>query len=68
MTMLTHTRVPFERSPASRRDPVGNSAAKARLGMIQRVCIGTLKVLAAAGAIAAIIGLKAVIYYWRFLH
>jgi hypothetical protein len=33
---------------------------------IKRFCIGVLTVLAATGALAAIIGLKAAIYYWRF--
>jgi hypothetical protein len=69
MTMLTHTRGSFERdSSSTRRDAVRNVGAEARPGMIQRLCIGALKVLAAGGAIAAIIALKAAIYYWRFLH
>jgi hypothetical protein len=33
---------------------------------IRRFSIGVLTVLAATGALAAIIGLKAAIYYWRF--
>jgi hypothetical protein len=33
---------------------------------IKRFCFGALTVLAATGALAAIIGLKAAIYYWRF--
>jgi hypothetical protein len=34
--------------------------------MIRRVCISALTVLGAGAALAAIIGLKAAIYYWRF--
>jgi hypothetical protein len=33
---------------------------------IKRFCLGALTVLAATGALAAIVGLKAAIYYWRF--
>jgi hypothetical protein len=68
MTMLMHSRDPFGRAPASTagRDADREAAAQARLTLIKRVCIGALTVLASAGALAAIIGLKAVIYYWRF--
>jgi anti-sigma factor RsiW len=70
MTMLMHTRGPLERDASSvvRRDAASDEAAKARLALIKRVCIGALTVLAATGALAAIIALKAAIYYWRFLH
>jgi hypothetical protein len=68
MTMLMHSRDPFERAPAStkRRDADREAAAQARLAMIKRLCSRALVVLAAAGALAAIIALKAAIYYWRF--
>jgi hypothetical protein len=70
MTMLMHTRGPFERDPSSpvRRDTTSDGAAEARMAAIKRLCIGALWVLAATGALAAIIALKAAIYYWRFLH
>lgn len=42
--------------------------ANARLGLIKRVGIGALKVLAAGGVLAAIVALQAAIYYWRFFH
>jgi hypothetical protein len=41
-------------------------APTARLAMIKRFCISALPVLAAVGALTAIIALKAAIYYWRF--
>jgi hypothetical protein len=68
MTMLTHSRGPFERSAYSsgRRDTAGAGAAEAHLAMIKRFCICALTILAAGGALAAIIALKAAIYYWRF--
>jgi hypothetical protein len=70
MTMLMHTRGPFERDPSSvvRHDTTREDAAKARLAVIKRVGISALWVLAATGALAAIIALKAAIYYYRFLH
>jgi hypothetical protein len=70
MTMLMHTCGPFERGPSStaKRDTIGDGAVEARLATIKRLCIGALTVLAACGALAAIIALKAAIYYWRFLH
>ena len=68
MTMLMHTRDPFQRAPSSmgRRDTVREGAAEAHLAMIKRFCISALTVLAAGGAIAAIIALKAAIYFWVF--
>jgi hypothetical protein len=68
MTMLTHTRGPLERPPYSsqRRDTVAARPAAAHLAMIKRFCMRALTVLAAGGAIAAIIGLKAAIFFWVF--
>jgi hypothetical protein len=68
MTMLMHTRGPFERVPSSitTRNNVSASAAAARRAMIKRFCISALTVLAAVGALTAVIALKAAIYYWRF--
>jgi hypothetical protein len=68
MTMLMHTRDPFQRAPSSirRRDSVREGAAEAHLAMIKRFCISALTVLAAAGAIAAIIALKTAFFFWVF--
>jgi hypothetical protein len=68
MTMLMHTRGPFEPapSPIARRNDNRADVAAERLARIKRFCVGALSVLAAAGAVTAIIALKAAIYYWRF--
>ena len=68
MTMLMYTRDPFERAPSSmeRRDAIREGAAEAHLAMIKRFCISALTVLAAGGAIAAIIALKVAIFFWVF--
>jgi len=68
MTMLTHTRGPFERAPYSsrRRDIVAARPAAAHLATIKRFCICALTVLAAGSAIAAIIALKAAAFIWVF--
>jgi hypothetical protein len=68
MTMLTHTRGPLERAPYSsqRRDTVAARPAAAHLAMIKRLCMCALTVLTAGGAIAAIIALKAAIFFWVF--
>jgi hypothetical protein len=69
MTMLMHTRGPFERapSPITRQDSIRDAGAAAeRRAMIKRFCISALTVLAALGALTAVIALKAAVYYWRF--
>jgi hypothetical protein len=68
MTMLAHTHAPFERAPASikRQNTVSAETAAARRAAIKQFCIGALTVLAAFGALTAVIALKAAIYYWRF--
>ena len=68
MTMLMHTHGPFERAPAPmpRANTANADAAAMRLAAIKRFCFGALGVLAATGALAAVIALKAAIYYWRF--
>jgi hypothetical protein len=68
MTMLTDTRSLFNQAPDSstRRDIADRRPAAAHLAMIKRFCISALTVLAAAGAIAAIIALKAAIFFWVF--
>ena len=68
MTMLTHTRVPFERTPYSsgRRDAARAEVAQARFATIKRFCACALTVVLAAGALAAIIALKAAVYFLRF--
>jgi hypothetical protein len=68
MTMLTHTHAPFERAPASTRtqNTVSAATAAARRAALKQFCISALAVLAAFGALTAVIVLKAAIYYWRF--
>jgi hypothetical protein len=68
MTMLMHIHGPFERVPASikRQSTVSAETAENHLAAAKRFCIGALMVLAAFGALAAVIALKAAIYYWRF--
>ena len=68
MTMLMHTRGPFERArySSARRDTVGAGAAKAHLAMIKRFCMCALTVLAAGSAIAVVIALKAAAFIWVF--
>jgi hypothetical protein len=68
MTMLTHTRVPFERTPYSsgRRDAARAEVAQAQLATIKRFCACALTAVLAAGALAAIIALKAAVYFLRF--
>jgi hypothetical protein len=69
MTMLMHTRSgPLERAPYSsqRRETVAARPAATHLAMIKRFCVGGLMVLAAGGALAAIIALKAAIFFWVF--
>ena len=62
MTMLMHTRGPFEGAPNSleRQDAAGADAAEARLAMIKRFGICALTLLLAGGALAGIIALKAI--------
>jgi hypothetical protein len=68
MSMLLHTQGPFERAPSSiaTRNTVRPGVAAARRAMIKRFCISALTVLAAVGALTAIIALKTAIYYWHF--
>jgi len=68
MTMLTHTRGPFKPAPGSseRRGTASGGAASAHLAMIKRFCMCTLAILAAGGALAAIVALKAAIFFWVF--
>lgn len=70
MTMLTHTRGPFERAPYSsaRRDTVGAGAAKAHLATIKRFLVGVATILAAGAAVAAIMALKIAIHLRLFIH
>jgi len=70
MTMLTHTRGPFERAPYSTARPssAGSGAAKAHLAAIKRFLAGFLTILAAGTAVAAIMALKIAIYLPRFIH
>jgi hypothetical protein len=54
------------RYSSARQATVSKGAAKAHLATIKRFCMGALMVLMAAGALTAVIALKAAIYYWRF--
>jgi hypothetical protein len=67
MTMLMHTRGPFERARDSsqRRDRTAMRAA-AHLFMIKRLCLGALTALAAGAALAAVIALKAALFFWIY--
>jgi hypothetical protein len=62
MTMLMHTRGPFERAPNSseRQDATGTDAAEARLAMIKRFGICALTLLVAGGALTGIVALRAI--------
>ena len=68
MTMLLHTHSPFERVPAStpRANTASADVTAMRVAAMKRFFIGALTVLAAFGALTAVIALKAAIYYWRF--
>ena len=70
MTMLTHTRGPFERTPYSSESGglVGAGSAAAHLAMIRRFCMGVVTILAAGGAVAAIMALKIAIYLPALFH
>ena len=70
MTMLTHTRGPFERASCSSegRDPAKPVSAAAHLAMIKRFCLGVVTILAAGAAVAAIMALKIAIYLPRLIH
>jgi hypothetical protein len=68
MTTLAHTGGSFEpprRSPGE-QNTAGRVAANAHLAMIKRFSIGVLTVLAAGGALAAIVGLKAALFVWVY--
>ena len=70
MTVPTHTRGPFERAPYSmaRRDTIGAGAAEAHLAMIKRFCKCALTILAAGGAVAGVIALKAAVHISSFSY
>jgi hypothetical protein len=67
MTMLMHTRDPFERTSGSSagRKRVRTGLAAIRPATIKRFCVRALAVLAAMGALAGIIALEAVFYLSR---
>jgi hypothetical protein len=62
MTMLMHTRGPFEGAPNSpeRQDAAGADAAEARRAMIKRFGMYALTLLLAGGALTGIVALKAI--------
>ena len=67
MTMLTHTRGPFERAAHSSARPCPGGA-KAHLTTVKRFLAGVLTILAAGTAVAAIMALKIAIYLPRLIH
>jgi hypothetical protein len=68
MTMLTHSHSLFERVPdsTSKQNTGKARSTAARRAAINQLCMSALVVLAAFGALTAVIALKAAIYYWRF--
>ena len=62
MTMLMHTRGPFERAPNSteRQDATGTDAAEARLAMIKQFGMCALTLLLAGGALTGIVALRTI--------
>jgi membrane-associated phospholipid phosphatase len=70
MTMLTHSRGPFERAPysAGSGDADRAGAAATYLATIRRLLMRILLLLAAVGALAAIMALKIAIYLPALFH
>jgi Zn-dependent protease len=81
MTMTTHTRGPLQRTPSAtaRPTPFKTHAAAAdliaadlaarraaHLAMIGQFCRIGLTILLAGGALAGIIALKTMVYFWRY--
>jgi hypothetical protein len=62
MTMLMHTRGPFERAPNSpeRQDAAGTGAAEARLAMVKRFGICALTLLLAGAVLTGIVALRTI--------
>ena len=62
MTMLMHTRGPFERAPNSpeRQDATGADAAEARLAMIKQFGMCALTLLLAGGALTGSVALRTI--------
>ena len=66
--MLAHTGGSFKparRSPGG-QDTAGRFVANAHLAMIKRFSISALTLLAAGGAVAAIVALKAALFVWVY--
>ena len=68
MTMLMHTRGPFDRTfhSSGKRAAAGAGAARAHLTTIKRFCVSALMIAAAGVALAAIMALKVIVYLPRF--
>ena len=68
MTVLMHVNGPFEpaRHPSPPRDDVAAGPAAAYPAMIKRFCRAALAVLAAGAALAAVIVLKAALFFWVY--
>jgi hypothetical protein len=52
----------------ARRDTIGAGAAEAHLAMIKRFCKCALTILAAGGAVAGVIALKAAVHISSFSY
>jgi hypothetical protein len=70
MTMLTHSRGPFERAPysAGSRHTDRTGTAATYLPTIKRLLLRLLLLLAAAGALVVIMALKIAIYLPALFH
>jgi hypothetical protein len=76
MAMMTYTSGPLQRTPAPSARPTSFDARAgaadlaarraAHLAMIRQFCRVGLTILLAGGALAGIIALKTMVYFWRF--
>jgi hypothetical protein len=76
MTMTTHTSRRLQRTPSPSARPTSVEAQvaaadlaarrAAHLAMIRQFCRIGLTILLAGGALAGIIALKTMVYFWRF--
>ena len=68
MSILMHTNGPFERARHSspQRDRAAARPAPAYRAMIKRFCLAAFTVLAAGAALAAVIALKAALFFWVY--
>lgn len=66
--MLRHTSGPFEptRHSSQPQNRVAARPPAAYLAMVRRFGLGALTVLAAGAALAAVIALKAALFFWAY--